>query len=244
MGRWRLSSMEAFAISGTRLPPAKFGDAPMALLHDRRELCRYHSGHDHSLKIAVLNAPAGLEAVLEANRPALTRFLRARLRGGDGAEDMLQELWIKVRSLDAGPIAEPLAYLYRMAENLVLDLKRAGGRRTARDRAWTEGQIDGTLEAPADSTPNAERTLIARDILRRVDARLDALPERTAFAFRAVRIEGRPQKELAAELGISVSAVEKHLQRAYREIVAVSAELSADHDGARRLQVKGASHDA
>ncbi len=190
-----------------------------------------------------LSTVGGLEAVLEANRPALGRFLRARLRGDDGAEDVLQDLWIKVRAIDAGPIAEPLAYIYRMAENLVLDRKRAGGRRHAREQEWTASHIDGTLAAPADAAPNAERTLIARDMLRRVDARLNALPERTAYVFRSVRVEGRPQKELAAELAISLSAVEKHLQRAYREVVAVHDELNADCDDPRRLLTNGATHD-
>lgn len=179
-----------------------------------------------------------------ASRPALRRFLRARLRNDDGADDVLQDLWMKIRGLDAGPILEPLAYIYGMAENSVLDRKRAAGRRTARELDWTETQIAGTLASPADAAPSAERILVARDYLRRVNARLDGLPERTAFIFRAVRIDGRPQKELAANLGISLSAIEKHLQRAYREIVAVRDELNADSDGLLRLDSKGATHDS
>lgn len=190
-----------------------------------------------------MTTAANLEAVFVASRPALGRFLRARLRHDDGAEDVLQDLWMKIRGLDAGPIIEPLAYIYGMAENLVLDRKRAAGRRTARERDWTETQIAGTLALPADASPSAERILVARDYLRRVNARLDGLPERTAFIFRAVRVEGRPQKELATIIGISVSAIEKHLQRAYREIVAVRDELSADSDGLLRLDTKGATHD-
>ncbi len=101
----------------------------------------------------------------------------------------------------------------------------------------------GTPTAPADAAPSAERALIARDYLRRVEKRIDALPERTAYAFRAVRIEGRAQKDIAAELGISLSAVEKHLQRAYREIVIVHDELNADSEGAHRHSVKGMTDD-
>jgi RNA polymerase sigma-70 factor (ECF subfamily) len=190
-----------------------------------------------------VSAASGLEAVFEANRLALRRFLRARLRDDDEPDDLLQDLWIKLRALDAGPIAEPLAYLYRMADNLVLDRMRAARRRAARESAWTEGQISGTLESPADASASAERVVIARDYLRRVNGRIDSLPERTAFTFRAVRIEGRPQKDIAAELGISLSAVEKHLQRAYREIVSVRDELNADNDGTHRQSVKGTTDD-
>jgi RNA polymerase sigma-70 factor (ECF subfamily) len=50
---------------------------------------------------------------------------------------------------------------------------------------------------------------------------LRALPERTAFIFRQYRVEGASQKAIADELGISLSAVEKHLQRAYKAVLAV-----------------------
>jgi RNA polymerase sigma factor (sigma-70 family) len=227
----------------TNLSAAGSASTHLPFVHDNHWQPSYQGAYGSQNRIATVSALGGLEAILDANRPALGRFLRARLRGDDGADDVLQDLWIKVRTIDAGPIAEPLAYLYRMAENLVLDRRRAGGRRNAREQEWTASQIDGTLKTPADAAPNAERILIARDMLRRVDARLDALPERTAFVFRSVRVEGRPQKELAAELAISLSAIEKHLQRAYREIVAVHDELNADCDGSRRLPSDGATND-
>jgi FixJ family two-component response regulator len=40
----------------------------------------------------------------------------------------------------------------------------------------------------------------------------------------------RPQKQIAAELGISVSAVEKHLQKAYLTVVEARSQLDADAD--------------
>lgn len=170
---------------------------------------------------------SGLAAVFMANRLALQRFLRARFRGGVDSDDILQDLWIKIEALDAGPVAEPLAYIYRMAQNLVHDRKRSVLRRNLRDSEWTKGQIDGDLHAAVDNVPSAERQLFARDHLRLVDAVLDGLPERTAFAFRSARIEGIPQKEIAARMSISVSAVEKHLQKAYRAVLAIHTELEA-----------------
>jgi RNA polymerase sigma-70 factor (ECF subfamily) len=211
--------------------------------HDKTGRASYRVDHVPRFDFYRMTAVSGLEAVFEANRIALRRFLRARLRNDDDANDVLQDLWIKIRALDSGPISEPLAYIYRMADNLVLDMKRAGGRRAVRETAWAEGQMAGTPTAPADAAPSAERALIARDYLRRVEKRIDALPERTAYAFRAVRIEGRAQKDIAAELGISLSAVEKHLQRAYREIVIVHDELNADSEGAHRHSVKGMTDD-
>lgn len=187
-----------------------------------------------------MNESSGLQSVFLANRPALARYLRARLRGDGESEDILQDLWLKLRGLEARPIADPLAYLYRMAENLVLDRRRSSMRRTNRETEWTKDQIEGTIEASIDARPSAERLLLARDHLRRVEAVLDSLPERTAEAFRAVRIDGTPQKDIASSMGISLSAVEKHLQRAYRAVLEVKCTASADQEMPDRHTIEGA----
>ncbi|WP_408988075.1 sigma factor-like helix-turn-helix DNA-binding protein [Sphingomonas sp. SUN019] len=49
------------------------------------------------------------------------------------------------------------------------------------------------------------------------------------------RLEGKPQKEIAAALGISVSAVEKHVYKAYKSVVDAQARLEADKPLSRRL---------
>src|SRR5690349_1963962 len=60
----------------------------------------------------------GLEAVFIAHRTELLRFLRAR-GAADAAEDLVQELWLKASASASGPIQDPLAYLYRAANNLM-----------------------------------------------------------------------------------------------------------------------------
>lgn len=187
----------------------------------------------------LMTEAAGLEAIFLANRPALSRYLRVRLRGDGDGEDILQDLWLKLADIDASVIAEPLAYLYRAAENLVLDRRRSAQRRSAREQEWTKGHIEGSIAAPRDAQPSADRLLVARDQLRRVDAVLDMLPERTAFAFRAVRIDGVPQKQIAAEMGISLSAVEKHLQRGYRAVLELKQHLDVDIDAPQRQWAEG-----
>lgn len=161
---------------------------------------------------------SGLEAVFMANRPALLRFLRAR-GGGDDAEDLLQELWMKASVMPAGPVAEPLAYLYRTANNLMLDRRRSQLRGARRDKDWSD-LAGGTVTGVSDA-PSGERVLLARERLREVEAALSALGERTEFIFRRYRLEGQSQRDIAADLGISLSAVEKHLQKAYRAVLSL-----------------------
>jgi RNA polymerase sigma factor (sigma-70 family) len=172
-------------------------------------------------------ATSGLGAVFMANRGALLRFLRARGAGEDG-EDILQELWLKVSTLSAdGPIADPVAYLYRMADNLMHDRVRARMRRGRREQIWGEQSSE---ETDHHGAPTAERTLLARERLQRVQAALGNLSERSQAIFRRFRIDGVGQSEIARDEGISLSAVEKHLQRAYRAITAaIEEEAEAEH---------------
>jgi RNA polymerase sigma factor (sigma-70 family) len=158
-----------------------------------------------------------LRAALLEHRAALLRYFVARRVPPDEAEDILQDLVVKLESHASGPVAEPRAYLYRMAENLLFDRARSEGRRRGREKAWVAAQAGATLEA--DDRPSPEQALIARERLALVSAALAALPERTLFAFRRYRIDGMPQRQIAGELGISLSAVEKHLQKAYRALI-------------------------
>jgi RNA polymerase sigma-70 factor (ECF subfamily) len=167
----------------------------------------------------------GLEAVFLNHRAPLLRFLRAR-GAGDSAEDLLQELWIKASSSVTGPIAEPLAYLYRAANNLMLDRRRSELRSARRDQDWSDA-TGGALFGVSDA-PSGERMLIAREMLEAAEAALQALGDRTELVFRRFRVEGVSQRQIADELGISLSAVEKHLQKAYRALVEVRRRLDAE----------------
>jgi len=158
---------------------------------------------------------SGLEAVLLQNRAALLRFLRAR-GAGEAAEDFLQEIWIRASRGVSGPIADPIGYLFRTANNLLLEKRRAELRGARRDHQWHE-LISG--EGDVADSPTGERILIAREQLAAAEATLRSLGERTDYVFRRFRIEGASQRAIADELGISLSAVEKHVQKAYRALL-------------------------
>lgn len=158
----------------------------------------------------------GMEAVLLAHRAQLMRFLESH-GAGDATEDLFQELWIRVTQRPNGPVANPLAYLYRAANNLMVDRYRAERQARQRDHAWSEAR--GGLEEWAPQ-PTAEEVLIARQELGRLDVALAALGERAARCFRRFRLDGVPQKQIAAELGVSLSTVESDLRRAYAALIA------------------------
>ncbi|MES2057339.1 MAG: RNA polymerase sigma factor [Pseudomonadota bacterium] len=155
---------------------------------------------------------SGLAQIYGDLRPELFRFLVARVGDRIEAEDLLQELWVRVHAANAGPLSNGRAYLYRAAQNLVLDRARAERRRAQRDTEWAAGQrIDLGGGEPADARPNAETAMLAHEEAAALATAIRALPESAGRAFRMHKIEGLPHVEIAARLGISRSGVEKHI---------------------------------
>lgn len=179
----------------------------------------------------------GLLVVLTGDRTMLLRFLIARGASPAESEDILQDLFLKLGSTQIGPVSEPKSYLYRMAHNLLNDRKRTAVRQGMRESAWASMRVGTDGQSLANAS--IEESLIQRERLKTVEKALAELPERTSSILRQYRVDGVSQKTIAENLGITVSAVEKHLQRAYRAIVDVRRHLDADIDDQRRLGTKG-----
>lgn len=172
-----------------------------------------------------MKPPAGLASLFEAHRGELLRFLRARAGSLPEAEDCLQDLWLKAASEPAAPIANGRAYLFRMANNLLLDRRRGHYRAMQRDRRWIESEGEtAPAEWRADPAPRADDALARQqeaDILARAVA---ALPPGAQRALRLHRFDGHGQAEVAEIMGISRSGVEKHLALAMRHLRAALAD--------------------
>src|SRR6478752_9289104 len=111
------------------------------------------------------DSETGLQTTYASERAALLRFLAARTGSAAEAEDVVQELWLKLRAGSPGPVSNPRAYLYRMAQNLVLDRLREQRRRTVRDQSYSDEAMDRPMghAEPYDPGDSAESQLIARD---------------------------------------------------------------------------------
>ncbi len=163
--------------------------------------------------------PAGLEAVYLAHRDSLLRFLRARGAGAE-ADDLVQELWLRIISSPMGPVVNPLSYLFRAANNLMLNACRASARSSARAEAWGEIHSPGQADA-------AETELVAREEIALAQRRLADCGSRAEEMFILFRVEGMSHRDIAERFQLSVSAVEKDIRRAYRAIAALKDENGA-----------------
>ncbi len=155
----------------------------------------------------------GLQRDFEDNREQLLRYLRAH-GAGDIAEDLLQELWLKIAAGTPGPIASPRSYLFRAATNLMIDLRRSEAQQQRREVEWS-GLVDRLPDSAAND-PGPERELAGRRALARVQAELQKLPPRALSIFRQHRIDGLTQREIANAKGLSASTIESDLRMVYR----------------------------
>lgn len=165
-----------------------------------------------------------LNAYLE-RRPALTRFFALRTRSEDQAEDIVQDIFLKLQAMTPEAVAEvqsPAAFLYRLGSNIMLDKARGQGRSDRRADEWIKASgVFGTGDAIADD-PSAEDTTWARLKLGRVISAIQSLPANAQTAFRLHKLDGLTHAETAEAMGMSRSAVEKYvsatLQHLLREV--------------------------
>ncbi|GAB3124007.1 RNA polymerase sigma factor [Novispirillum itersonii] len=152
---------------------------------------------------------ASLLRLLVRHYDDLTRRLTRRMGSPASAQDVVQDTFVRVSGLTTVPdLDNPRAYLYRVAGNIALDHLRAEGR-AARRHLPAE-----TLEDHPSDHPSAEAVAEQRQRLARLNDAVNALPERCREVFLLHRIDGLSHAEIAARLGISRSAVEKHIIRA------------------------------
>ena len=168
---------------------------------------------------------ADLKTTYMAQRANLCRFLAARLRDDAMAEDLVQELWVKVSKANiTEKIDNPVSYLFTMAGRLSLDHIRQRQRRVRRDEKWTDESTEKVGGFATSAEDNGETSLIRAERIAQVRAAIDTLPPKAKRAFQLHRMDGLTHKEVAEELGIAVSTVEKHIMRAMRALTQILRE--------------------
>lgn len=165
---------------------------------------------------------AGPQTLIDAylrKRADLVRFFTLRTGSAAAAEDIVQDLYLKLQGSEPGEIQNPEAYLYRMGSNLMLDRMKAQRRQAARDDSWSRERGGDGPEAVAEEV-RADDALAARQRLARVMEALDTLPPQAAKAFRMHKFDGLSHGEVAERLGVSRSSVEKYIMNALKVLLA------------------------
>lgn len=125
------------------------------------------------------------------------------------AADLVQESFIIFfREAQKQTIDHPRGFLFRIAKNLAYDYIKHR-KVTANYQQTTEQTLP-----PSGEFPSAEALVSVDERLATITRILDELPMRTREIFVLNRVYGMTYAETAKELGISDSAVEKHMAKA------------------------------
>lgn len=157
-------------------------------------------------------APLSTGDVVRSHHQSVLRFLRRRGASPEDALDMAQDAYLRLLKYEgATTIESPSAMLFRIAGNVAADHGRAAVRR--RVRSFDADAHDAEV---ASSQPSAEHELAAEQVVTAVDLAIAALPPQCRAVFLLSRLDGLTYSEIAAERGISVKTVEKHVSHALR----------------------------
>ena len=142
-----------------------------------------------------------LEAIWTGFAGRLKQFIRARVSDDASADDILQDVFLKIHSR-LGTLEDPAkleGWIYLITRNAIIDFYRT--------RKPTS-EISETL--PAEAPENDVDLDQLKTAFRRM---IQNLPEPYRQALVFTEFEGLTQKELAEKLGISISGAKSRVQR-------------------------------
>ena len=183
------------------------------------------------------------ETLLARYEKPIWSFLRRFVRDAEAAEDLLQEVFLRVvrDAQDSGPAwkgeAKFSTWLYTIARNLCID--RA--RRTA-VRGSSSPSIDGPTDGEAEAAtlheriaapgPATDAVVAGRQAARRIDRAVAELPDDQREVFLMREVMEMPFAEIASVVGVSEPTVKSRMRYALEKLRAALADLGDTSSGA------------
>lgn len=136
----------------------------------------------------------------------LLRFLRSRLTHGDQAQDLAQEVYLRLLRIDdVRVIRNPRAFALRLAANVAYEW-----RALARNRMPHSAD---TLEELVADRDDPAHLLEVKSDLAQIERSLAGLSPRCRAVLLMHRRDGMTYQEIASELGLSVGMIKKYLAK-------------------------------
>jgi RNA polymerase sigma factor (sigma-70 family) len=153
-------------------------------------------------------------------RDNLLLFLAARTRCMATAEDLLQDLYLKVAAAEQADadVRAPSALLYRMAANVLVDHVRSVQRASRRNADWRRETRTSVADEEVTAEVPADEAVIAKERVRQLAEAVAELPPQMGRAFKLHKLEGFSQKDTAQAMGVSTKMIEQHIQAAVRRL--------------------------
>lgn len=150
--------------------------------------------------------PQTLEALYSNHHGWLHGWLRRKLGNAVDAADLAHDTYVRILASGNTPQAgQSRRYLAQIANGLLIDLYR---------RRRIEAAYRQSISLlPEPEVPSEEARALVLEALIEVDAILHRLPYKTRRALLLCKLDGLSYREIAAELNVSISSVEKYIAR-------------------------------
>lgn len=141
----------------------------------------------------------------------LVGWLRARLGCSQQAADLAQDTFVRLLLAEKAQrleseLNEPRHFLVTVAKRVMVD--------SFRRRKLEQAYLQALAEQPAAVAISPEERWSIIETLQAVDAMLDGLGRNVKRAFLLSQLQSLGYKEIAAQLGVSVSSVTKYVAKA------------------------------
>ncbi len=148
----------------------------------------------------------------------LEKYLARKLDSPEDAAEITQEAFLRLhRMAQPEQLDNARAFLFQVATNLAVDQLR---KRQLHHRFLSGEKDQMESGEPADSIGTAaspEQIVSARERLAAIYQAVDELPFKVKQAFLLHRRSGLSYSEIAEQLGVSVSSVEKYILQALKQ---------------------------
>jgi len=142
-------------------------------------------------------------------------FIHDQAQANDLVQECFVRLWEKRSTISPNQSVESL--LFVMLRNRCLNYLRDQKNELINKSISAIGENELQHLYQLDFTGREEKTL-EESLIEAIRESVDNLPEKRKLVFIKAKIEGKKNKDVAEELGISVKAVEKHLHQAKEQI--------------------------
>ncbi len=177
------------------------------------------SRHDAELMLRVSAGDAGaMREIIERHQDSVYATARRMLSDSADAEDIAQRTFIRVWKAASSyePKAKFTTWLYTILRNLVFNETRRMGRKPTCSSDAMEEEYGQLLHT--DPSPSPSEDMEARELEEAVECAIAELPEKARLAVQLRRFQEMSYEEIAAVIGMSVSATKSLLFRARQSL--------------------------
>lgn len=151
-----------------------------------------------------------VQSYYEDHRPWLLSWLSKKTGSSVDAADLTQDTFVRVlQKDDTAQVAEPRAYLTRIAHGIMVNFFR----RRDIEHAYLQS-LAALVASRQMVAPSEETRALQLEQLVAIDRMLHGLPPRVRAAFLMHRLEGMRYADIAADMGLSVISIKKYIARA------------------------------